>query len=189
MSEAESPHSPSRQMKFVKICSACCLMVALVACSTSNDETATNPQHDTTATANQAVVPDSASEPFTSPEDATSARAVVARYFALLDQKNYAQALELWGDDGQKSFRSNPADLARQYERYTRFHGIPAALGSIQSGVSKDNIVVPATAEVTFRRDGTHRTLRGWVYLHRSSVSGDTDWKIRGVDIRKPLDD
>lgn len=115
--------------------------------------------------------------------DATAARALVQQYFGHLDKQDYAQALSLWSERGQASFRGKPAELATQYERFKAFHATPAPADKIYTGSDTNYIVVPATADVVLRKDGSSRTLSVIVYLTRSGP--DANWTVNSVDIAR----
>jgi hypothetical protein len=164
-----------------------CLLLALAACSQPSDKTAADPQQKVASAAPQAIEP-TPNKPALAfgPDEAKAARAFVARYLTLIEAKKYAQALPLWTEYGQKSFRGDPALLATQYDRFTRFRAAAGPTSSIEGNPAKDRILVPVTADVVLRSDGSARALRGLVYLHRPNA---TDWQIDSVDIRRSVDD
>ena len=155
------------------------MALAVVTPLASCQKPATKPAAEQTPVATTPVAPDGAA----------AAREVVVRYFELVERGDYAAALALWSEAGQAAVNNDPKVFAEQYVRYTLFHGVAAPAEDAYGGADKDNLVLPATAEVTAKRDGKDRSLRGLVYLRRTRGPAGEVWRIEGVDIRRPANE
>lgn len=125
------------------------------------------------------------------PADSASARAardVVARYFALIEDRDYAGAYRLWGNDGADAGGSLKAfeQSFAPYSKYELEVGMPT---EIRARGGMQYIAVDAKLFVENRKTRITANRTGSVLLRRSAdpadpVEGKRDWRIWGVDLR-----
>lgn len=126
-------------------------------------------------------------EPATSP-NAMAAKAVVERYFKLIDAKDYAGAYVLWGDKGGDT-RGTLEQFKAGFTPYSVYKPAVGAPTEIKVADGKQYILVTATIDVKNRKKGTTAHREGVVMLRRSMDPAEQDpekkeWRIWGVDIR-----
>ncbi|MBY0519380.1 MAG: hypothetical protein K2P79_03015 [Sphingomonas sp.] len=158
---------------------------ALVACS------AEDKGGNAAAVVTNAALPAAAAlrgdEPATSPS-AVAARDTVARYFAMIDGKDYAGAYRLWGNDGADA-GGTIDDFKKTFAIYSKYEPIIGEPTEIHARDGVQYVLVQAKLHVENRKTGKIADRSGTVMLRRSAnpddpVEAKRDWKIWGVDLR-----
>ena len=119
--------------------------------------------------------------PFT-PQSAQGAADVVQTYFALIEQKKYAEAWALWGDGGKTSGMT-AAQFAASFDTYAQYHGNVGAPGQMEGAAGSSYVEVPAIAFGRLKT-GEPFNLKGAITLKRvNDVPGSTaeqrKWRIQ----------
>jgi membrane-bound inhibitor of C-type lysozyme len=124
--------------------------------------------------------------PFTtdSPQGAAN---VVQTYYALIEQRKYAEAWRLWEDRGRGS-NLGQADFAATFAPYAEYHANIGAPGQSEGAAGSVYVTVPVQAYGQ-RKAGGAFNLRGQVTLRRvNDVPGSTPeqrkWRIRSIDLK-----
>lgn len=126
-------------------------------------------------------------EPATSPS-AEAAREVVARYFAMIEAKDYAGAYRLWGNDGADA--GGTLDVfEKSFAIYSKYEPIVGKPTEIHAREGMQYVLVEAKLHVENRKTGRTADRSGTVMLRRSAnpddpVKAKRDWQIWGVDLR-----
>ena len=119
---------------------------------------------------------------------AAEARAVVERYFQLIEKQHYAHARSLWGNGGA-DYRGSVAQFADSFRVFTRYEPEVGAPTAIKESNGMQYISVAATTHVTLRKTGREQDRAGPVLLKRSADLSETaddkkNWRIWGTDLR-----
>jgi hypothetical protein len=117
---------------------------------------------------------------------AQGAANVVQHYFALLEQRRYAEARRLWGDEGAAS-GMDAAAFAAGFARFSEYHAQIGAPGEIEGACGSLYVEVPVVAYGRLR-SGAEYHARGTIGLRRvNDVPGSTPaqrrWHIAGSDL------
>ncbi len=123
--------------------------------------------------------------PFT-PTSAQGAADVVQHYVALIEQRRYAEARRLWGDDGPASGMDANA-FAAGFARFSEYHAQVGAPGDIEGACGSLYVEVPVVAYGRLR-SGAEYHKRGTITLRRvNDVPGSTAaqrrWHIASSDL------
>lgn len=122
----------------------------------------------------------------TSPQGAAS---VLEAYFARIEQRNYADAWQMWSDEGRASGR-NAADFAADFGRYREYHANIGRPGAIEGAAGLLHIEVPVQIYGRLA-DGTPFNAAGPATLRRvNDVPGSTAaqrrWRIASIRAEPP---
>jgi hypothetical protein len=122
----------------------------------------------------------------TSPQGAAS---VLERYFALIEQRRYAEAWRLWSDEGRASGKSE-ADFAADLGRYREYHANIGAPGDAEGAAGSLYVEVPVQVYGRLA-NGEAFNATGTATLRRvNDVPGSTAeqrrWHIHAVDVMPP---
>lgn len=131
--------------------------------------------------------PSPTTEPATSP-NALAAKAVVERYFALIADRNYADAYRLWGNRGGDT-RGTLKDFTDGITAYSVYQAKVGDPTMIKSQGGKQYILVETSLDVKARKTGRTAQRSGTMMLSRSADPAETDadkkeWRIWGMDVR-----
>lgn len=122
----------------------------------------------------------------TSPQGAAS---VLERYFALIEQRRYADAWRLWSDQGRASGRSE-AEFAADFGRYREYHANIGAPGDAEGAAGSVYVEVPVQIYGRLA-DGAAFNAAGTATLRRvndvpGSTAGQRRWHIHAIDATPP---
>nr|WP_286207591.1 hypothetical protein [Hephaestia sp. MAHUQ-44] len=122
-----------------------------------------------------------AEAPFT-PESAQGAASVVQTYYALLEQRKYRAAWQLWSDGGKASGMSADA-FAAGFGQYHAYHANIGAPGRVDAGAGQRYVEVPVQIYGTLKDGERPFNMRGSITLHRTAeIPGasaeDKSWHI-----------
>ncbi|HWK36237.1 hypothetical protein [Sphingomonas sp.] len=122
--------------------------------------------------------------PFTA-DSAQGAANVVQSYYALIEQRRYADAYALWEPQAVAMTGKGFAD---SFAPYADYHAQIGAPGAIDAGAGQRYVTVPVQAYGR-RVSGAPFHLRGEVTLHRTGdIDGATaaqrSWRIRGIALK-----
>lgn len=107
-----------------------------------------------------------------------AARAVVERYYAAIDRKQYRVAYRLWAGDGQASGRSYAA-FARRFARTAHTRVVTGRPTDGEGAAGSLYLTVPVTVTATLK-DGTPQRFGGRYVLRRvNDVDGATAAQLR----------
>ena len=120
--------------------------------------------------------------------DATAARAVAERYFALVKEGDFASARKLWGHGGKDS-GGDAAALAASFNAYSTYDATVEEPTDVHVTDGMQYVNVATKVQATRSSNGKAVELEGPVMLRRSidPNAADADareWTIWGVDIR-----
>lgn len=115
-------------------------------------------------------------------EDGDQARAVVRRYFALIEAGKPTEAWTLWDDEGRASGMNREA-FVRSFEPYASYRAEVGATGRIDAGAGQRYVTLPVRVTGTLREGGEPFALGGEVTLHRAgAIDGTTaeqrSWRL-----------
>jgi hypothetical protein len=118
---------------------------------------------------------------------AQGAANVVQQYFALIEQRRYAEARRLWREDGGASGVDATA-FAASFARFSEYHGQIGAPGEIEGACGSLYVEVPVVAYGRLRGGAEYHS-RGTITLRRvNDVPGSTPaqrrWHIASSDLR-----
>lgn len=123
--------------------------------------------------------------PFTD-DSAQGGANVVQRYYARIEQGEYAQAWALWQDGGKASGMTADA-FAASFGKYSEYHADIGAPSDVDAGAGQRYVTVPVVVYGKMK-DGTGFNLKGSVTLQRTEVDGATPeqrhWHIRSSDLK-----
>jgi len=122
------------------------------------------------------------------PDSAQGAANVVQTYFALIEQRKYAQARALW-DDGGKASGMDEAAFAASFGKYGEYHAQIGAPGEIDAGAGQRYVTVPVRLYGRLKAGAAPFHARGEVTLHRvGDIDGATPeqkaWHIRAISAK-----
>lgn len=150
------------------------------------------------ASTRQALVPEPmlAPKPTATPLEAESAEAavtVVRQYYELIGAGRYAQAWQLWDDDGRASEMSEEA-FAASFAKYADYHAAIGAPGRIDAGAGQRYITVPVRVSGRLKDGARSFAIAGPVTLHRvADIDGATpaqrNWRISASGVRPRPDE
>jgi len=120
-------------------------------------------------------------------KSAEAAGQVVQHYGALLEQRRFAEARALWGDDGKASGLT-PAQFAAAYDKYASIHSEVGKPAGMEGAAGSSYITVPFHLYGTLK-SGARYDLVGPLTLRRvNDVPGSTDaqrhWHIEKSDLK-----
>jgi hypothetical protein len=125
--------------------------------------------------------------PFT-PTSAQGAANVVQTYFALVEQRKFADAYRLWSDGGRATGEATAEAFAGSFSRYSELHGQVGAPGRIEGAAGSLYVEVPVT---TYGRTsgGQAEYRTGKAVLRRvNDVPGSTPeqraWHIQSMPLK-----
>lgn len=136
------------------------------------------PEMDATATA-----PD--------PDSAEAAVETLETYFAMIADKNYTAAYQLWGHGGEDSGMTAEA-FANSFAKYASYFGEIGTPGNVDAGAGQRWVEVPVII-IGKIKDGSDFRLEGPVILHHvareidGASEADKNWHIRDVSGVKPV--
>lgn len=112
---------------------------------------------------------------------AQGAASVVKSYFALIEQKQYSRARQLWDREGGASGMT-PAAFAASFAKYAEFHAEVGAPGRVDSGAGQRYVTVPVEVSGVLAT-GKPFVMKGPLTLHRAGdIDGATqeqrEWRI-----------
>lgn len=124
--------------------------------------------------------------PFT-PDSAQGAANVVQTYYALLGDKKYAEARNLWSDGGKASGQTAKA-FAASFDQYESYNAEIGAPGDIEGAAGSLYVEVPVVIYGVLKT-GQPVHMKGDVRLRRvNNVPGSTDvqrkWRIAQADLK-----
>ncbi|MGV8930911.1 MAG: hypothetical protein ACOH1R_02180 [Luteimonas sp.] len=118
---------------------------------------------------------------------ARDAVAVIADYYASVDNRSYARAYALWSDDGRAS-KQTPQQFADGFAQTAHVEATIGTPGNEDAGAGQRYVQVPVTINAT-RIDGSTHRYAGQYTLHRTVVDGATAqqraWRIASADLRE----
>jgi hypothetical protein len=122
----------------------------------------------------------------TSPQGAAT---VLETYFALIEARRYADAWELWSDEGRASGRS-VAEFAAQFDRYREYHANIGAPGTVEGAAGSLYVEVPVQIYGRLA-DGTPFNAAGPATLRRvndvpGSTAAERRWHIASIRAGAP---
>ena len=126
--------------------------------------------------------------PFT-PDSAQGAGNVLQTYYALMADKKYGEAWNLWAA-GSETRQQSAADFARSYDAFATYNANIGAPGKLEGAAGSVFVKVPVQVYAR-RRDGMSVNLVGSATLRRSNgVPGATKeqlaWRIQSIDVAAP---
>lgn len=122
--------------------------------------------------------------PFTK-DSAQGAADVVQTYYALIGEKKYSQAYDLWEPGGAGMTRDA---YVASFGKYTQYNAQVGAPGRIDSGAGQRYVEVPVQVYGRLK-SGEPMHMLGKVTLHRAAdIDGATaaqkSWRIKSTDIK-----
>lgn len=127
------------------------------------------------------------SEAPATPDSAQGAAHVVERYYALIGERKYKDAWQMWRGGGAGS-RLTPADFADSFSEYSEYHANIGAPGRIDAGAGQRYVTVPVQVYARVKKTRKPFYLIGSVTLQRSDVDGGTaaqkTWHIQQVALK-----
>ena len=123
------------------------------------------------------------------PKSAEGAGQVVQRYGGLLEQRKFAEARRLWGNDGAASGMSE-AEFAKAFDRYSSIHSEVGKPTDMEGAAGSTYITVPFRLYGTLKSGGEF-SMAGPLTLRRvNDVPGSTEaqrrWHIEKSGMRPP---
>jgi hypothetical protein len=121
-----------------------------------------------------------------SPKSAAAAAAVVQRYYAALDARDYDTAWQQWGDDGRPGQTRAAFEQGFAHTRTTRV--TIGALPPGDAGAGSSYQPVPVTVDATLD-DGRHQRFRGRYVVRRVNAvdgasAGQLRWHIDSAQLK-----
>jgi len=150
-----------------------------------------DPANGQQAAANQSVLVGDRRTAAPDAADAKAARALVHRYYNLVEKGDFAAARQLWGHDGADA-GGDAAALAASYAPYSRYKVTVGDPTDIHSTGGLDCVNVAVSVDSVVAKTGRAKALEGPVMLRRDSnaktdaASDSRGWRIWGADIRAP---
>lgn len=125
------------------------------------------------------------------PDSAEAAAETLETYYAMLADKNYTAAYQLWGNAGQDSGMT-AEEFANSFAKYATYLGEIGKPGEVDAGMSQRWVEIPVTITGTLK-DGSSFRMAGPVVMHHvaremDGVSeADKNWHIRDSSGVKPI--
>lgn len=122
------------------------------------------------------------------PESAQGAANVVQTYFALLSERKFGAARDLWRP-GSAGAGRDTTGFAATFDRYSEYHANIGAPGRIDAGAGQRYVTVPVQVYARLKADRSPYYAIGTVTLHRA---GDVDgasaeqrqWRIETIALK-----
>lgn len=112
------------------------------------------------------------------PASAEAAGQVVQRYGGLLEQRKFAQARKLWGEDGQASGLSE-AQFAAAYDKYAAIHSEVGKPTDMEGAAGSVYITVPLRLHGTLKSGGSFNMVGPLTLRRVNDVPGSTEAQRR----------
>lgn len=118
---------------------------------------------------------------------AQGAAQVVQSYYALIEQRRFAEARALWAGGGEAS-GMDAAAFARSFDAYAEYHAQIGAPGAIEGAAGSLYVEVPVVLYGRLRRGADYHA-SGNVQLRRvndvpGSTAAERRWHVHGVELR-----
>ncbi|AOH84186.1 hypothetical protein AWL63_09610 [Sphingomonas panacis] len=127
------------------------------------------------------------SEAPAAPDSAQGAAKVVERYYALIGERKFKPAWQMWRGGGAGS-RLTPADFADSFSEFSEYHANIGAPGRVDAGAGQRFVTVPVQIYARLKRTRKPYYQIGSVTLQRSDVDGGTaaqkTWHIQQVALK-----
>lgn len=127
------------------------------------------------------------SEAPAAPDSAQGAAHVVERYYALISDRKYKQAWQMWHGGGAGS-RLTPTDFADSFSAFSEYHANIGSPGRIDAGAGQRYVTVPVQVYARLKQTRKPYYQIGSVTLQRADVDGASAaqkaWRIQQVAIK-----
>lgn len=112
------------------------------------------------------------------PASAEAAGQTVQRYGGLLEQRKFAQARKLWGEEGQASGLSE-SQFAAAYDKYATIHSEVGKPAGMEGAAGSVYITVPFRLYGTLKSGGTFNLVGPLTLRRVNDVPGSTETQRR----------